>query len=156
MLLKKRNNIEKNIITIIIIIVMDEELEEVMEEIKKYNIQDSKTIKQSKIHILKEILNNDTELKEYYKILKEYRYIDELDELRYGSYIRWINIFKEPISLLLLRGGFIADITNKNGINILCKNRNKFFTIKMDRSVIFQKNTKQEEVLIKILDHLKE
>lgn len=132
---------------------MDQELEEVMEEIKKYNIQDSKTIKQSKIDILKEILDNPAELKEYYKLLKEYRYVDELDELRYGSYIRWFNISK-PETLTLLRGGFIADITNKNGINILCKNRNKFFTIKMDKSVIFQKNTSQEKLLIQILDHI--
>jgi hypothetical protein len=137
-----------------LIIIMDQELEEVMEEIKKYNIQDSKTIKQSKIDILKEILDDPKELKEYYKLLKEYRYVDELDELRYGSYIRWINISKEPLTLTLMRGGFIADITNKNGINILCKNRNKFFTIKMDRSVIFQKNTSQEKLLIQILDHI--
>jgi hypothetical protein len=134
--------------------IMEEELHEVMEEIKKYNIQDSKTIKQSKIDILKDILEDDKELKEYYKLLKEYRYVDELDELRYGSYIRWINISKEPLTLTLLRGGFIADITNKNGINILCKNRNKFFTVKMDRSVIFQKNTSQEKLLIQILDHI--
>jgi hypothetical protein len=135
--------------------IMEEELHEVMEEIKKYNIQDSKTIKQCKIDILKDILEDDKELKEYYKLLKEYRYVDELDELRYGSYIRWINISKEPLTLTLLRGGFIADITNKNGINILCKNRNKFFTVKMDRSVIFQKNTSQEKLLIQILDHIK-
>jgi hypothetical protein len=133
---------------------MDQELEEVMEEIKKYNIQDSKTIKQSKIDILKEILDDVSELKEYYKLLKEYRYVDELDELRYGSYIRWINISKNPVSLTLLRGGFIVDIINKNGINILCKNRNNLFTIKMDRSVIFQKNTNQEKLLIQILDHI--
>jgi hypothetical protein len=136
------------------IIIMEQELEEVMEEIKKYNIQDSKTIKQAKIDMLKTLLDNNNEVKEYYKLLKEYRYVDELDELRYGSYIRWINIAREPISLSLMRGGFIADITNKNGINILCKNRNKFFTIKMDKSVIFQKNTSQEKLLIQILDHI--
>ena len=134
---------------------MEEELEEVMEEIKKYNIQDSQTIKKAKIDMLKQLLDDTKEIKEYYKLLKEYRYVDELDELRYGSYIRWINISKEPISLTLLRGGFIADITNKNGVNILCKNRNKFFTIKMEKSVIFQKNTNQEKLLIQILDHIK-
>ena len=133
---------------------MEQELEEVMEEIKKYNIQDSETIKKAKIDMLKELLSNNTEIKEYYKLLKEYRYVDEIDELRYGSYIRWINIKDPEASLTLLRGGFIADITNKNGINILCKNRNKFFTIKMERSVIFQKNTSQEKLLIEILDHI--
>lgn len=133
---------------------MEEELEEVMKEIKKYNIQDSDTIKQAKIDMLKELLSNNSEIKEYYKLLKEYRYVDEIDELRYGSYIRWFNIKDPNATLTLLRGGFIVDITNKNGINILCKNRNKFFTIKMERSVIFQKNTSQEKLLIEILDHI--
>ena len=133
---------------------MEEELEEVMKEIKKYNIQDSETIKQAKIDMLKELLSNNSEIKEYYKLLKEYRYVDEIDELRYGSYIRWFNIKDPNATLTLLRGGFIVDITNKNGINILCKNRNKFFTIKMERSVIFQKNTNQEKLLIEILDHI--
>ena len=133
---------------------MEEELEEVMKEIKKYNIQDSETIKKAKIDMLKELLSNNNEIKEYYKLLKEYRYVDEIDELRYGSYIRWFNIKDPEATLSLLRGGFIVDITNKNGINILCKNRNKFFTIKMERSVIFQKNTSQEKLLIEILDHI--
>jgi hypothetical protein len=133
---------------------MEQELEEVMEEIKKYNIQDSQTIKRAKLDMLKTLLDNASEIKEYYKLLKEYRYVDEIDELRFGSYIRWFNITNPDISLTLLRGGFIADITNKNGVNILCKNRNRFFTIKMDKSVIFQKNTNQEKLLIQILDHI--
>jgi hypothetical protein len=133
---------------------MEQELEEVMNEIKKYNIQDSHTIKKAKLEMLKELLSNNSEIKEYYKLLKEYRYVDEIDELRYGSYIRWFNITNPEATLTLLRGGFIADITNNNGVNILCKNRNKFFTIKMDKSVIFQKNTSQEKLLIQILDHI--
>lgn len=133
---------------------MEEELEDVMAEIKKFNIQDSDTIKKAKLDMLKELLSNNSEIKEYYKLLKEYRYVDEIDELRYGSYIRWFNIKDPEATLTLLRGGFIADITNKNGINILCKNRNKFFSIKMERSVIFQKNTNQEKLLIEILDHI--
>jgi hypothetical protein len=134
---------------------MEQELEEVMDEIKKYNIQDSQTIKKAKLEMLKELLSNNSEIKEYYKLLKEYRYVDEIDELRYGSYIRWFNITNPEATLTLLRGGFIADITNNNGVNILCKNRNRFFTIKMDKSVIFQKNTNQEKLLIQILDHIK-
>ena len=59
---------------------MEQELEEVMDEIKKYNIQDSQTIKQAKIDMLKQLLDDTKEIKEYYKLLKEYRYVDELDE----------------------------------------------------------------------------
>jgi hypothetical protein len=55
-------------------------------------------------------------------LLKEYRYVDEIDELRYGSYIRWINIKDPDASLTLLRGGFIVDIINKNGDKIILVN----------------------------------
>ena len=101
------------------------------------------------------ILLEKNELKLYNKLLTNYRYVDEIDELRYGSYIRWFNLSK-PKSLKLLNGGFIVDIKNNNGnIIILCKNGlNKFFNLKMSESFIFQKNTRQDEVLIKILDHL--
>jgi hypothetical protein len=59
--------------------------------------------------------------------------------------------------LKLARGGFIVDIqASKENIIILCKNNGIFWKIKINNCVIFQKNTKQEEVLIKILDHLKE
>ena len=133
---------------------MEQELEEVMEEIKKYNIQDSEEIKRNKINILTRMTFEPKEMKAYLKILKEYRYVDEIDELRYGSYIRCFNITKPPESLELIRGGFIVDITNKNGINILCKNGIKFFTIKMEKNVIFQKNTNQEKLLIQILDSI--
>ena len=133
---------------------MEQELEEIMEEIKKYNIQDTATIKKTKLNMLKELLDDNNEIKEYYKLLKEYRYVDEIDELRFGSYIRCFNISDPHATLKLLRGGFIVDITHKNGINILCKNNNRFFTIKMDKSVIFQKNTGQEKLLIQILDHI--
>ena len=32
------------------------------------------------------------ELKYYHKLLTNYRYVDEIDELRYGSYIRWFKM----------------------------------------------------------------
>ena len=41
-------------------------------------------------------------------------------------------------------------------IIILCKNGlNRLFSLKMNETIIFQKNTKQEEVLITILDHVR-
>ena len=95
-------------------------------------------------------------MKHYNKLLTNYRYIDEIDELKYGSYIRWFNLNKGN-TLKLLNGGFIIDITTKNNdIIILCKNGlNRLFSLKMNETIIFQKNTKQEEVLITILDHVR-
>jgi len=136
--------------------IMDLEINEIINDINDRKLVTSGEIKTIKNDILQKMLFDRDELKHYHKLLTHYRYIDEIDELRYGNYIRWFNI-KNIKSLKLLNGGFIVDIKNVNqDISILCKNSlNKFFTLKMSQSIIFQKNTKQDELLIKILDHLK-
>jgi len=136
---------------------MQKEIDEITEEIRKYNLKGSQEIKLLKHKILKEMEFDPHELKKYHTLLNEYRYIDEIDELRYGSYIRWFNISKKLESIDLMRGGFIASITpskDKDDIIILCKNGFRFFNVKMNQSIIFQKNTDQEKLLIQILDSL--
>ncbi len=135
---------------------METEIDKVFREIDEAKLSSSGEIKTMKNNILQKMLFDKDELKMYHKLLTNYRYIDEIDELKYGSYIRWFNI-KKSSTLKLLNGGFIIDITNRNGeIIILCKNGlNKLFNLKMNQSIIFQKNTKQEELLIKILDHIR-
>jgi hypothetical protein len=136
---------------------MQKEIDEITEEIRKYNLKGSHEIKLLKHKILKEMDFETHELKKYHKLLNEYRYIDEIDELRYGSYIRWFNITKKLESIDLMRGGFIVSITpskDKDDIIILCKNGFRFFNVKMNQSIIFQKNTDQEKLLIQILDSL--
>jgi hypothetical protein len=135
---------------------METEIDKVFREIDERKLASSGEIKTMKNNILQKMLFDKDELKMYHKLLTNYRYIDEIDELKYGSYIRWFNI-KKSSSLKLLNGGFIIDITNRDGdIIILCKNGlNRLFNLKMNQSIIFQKNTKQEELLIKILDHIR-
>ena len=134
---------------------MDSEINKAFSEIEERKLLTTGELKSIKNDILQKMLFEKNELKNYHKLLTNYRYVDEIDELRYGSYIRWFNLSK-PKSLKLLNGGFIVDIKNNNGnIIILCKNGlNKFFNLKMNESFIFQKNTRQEELLIKILDHI--
>jgi hypothetical protein len=43
---------------------------------------------------------------------------------------------------------------DKNEIVIVCKNYGRIFSLKMNETIIFQKNTSQEAILIKILDHV--
>ena len=134
---------------------MDSEINKAFLEIEERHLLTTGELKSIKNDILQKMLFDKDELKHYHKLLTNYRYVDEIDELRYGSYIRWFNL-KKLKSLKLLNGGFIVDIkTNNKDIIILCKNgQNKFFNIKMNESFIFQKNTKQEDLLIKILDHV--
>ena len=62
------------------------------------------------------------------KKLKQYRHVDELQEFRVGSYIRWINLSKR----IFTNGGIIVRIDiEENGIVITCKNTLNHFLIKL-------------------------
>ena len=95
------------------------------------------------------------EIKELHTKLKDYRYINEINDINYGFYIRWINL-KDIDDLNLNRGAFISEIKiTDNGIVIICKTRfNRHFQIKFDENLIFQKISQQEQIILKILDVL--
>ncbi len=98
-----------------------------------------------------------TELKKLHKKLKDYRYVDEMPDVQFGSYIRWISL-KNPSSIKLTNGGIICDIQVKsNGIHIVCRNNmHRFFQLLMSENLIFQKLTEQENVLLSVMDYLNE
>ena len=133
---------------------MEEELDKVAEEIEKYHLTNTRILKERKNLILQKITLDKRELSHYQKLLLDYRYIDEVDELRMGSYLRFFKL--DTDTLEIGRGGFLADIqVNQQRIVLLFKNRNRFFKLRMDECILFQKNTSQENVLIQILDHIK-
>jgi hypothetical protein len=133
---------------------LESELDKVVEEIQKYQITDTKTIKERKQTILDKLVLEPEEMANYKKLLMDYRYIDEIDELRLGSYLRFFRLDTETLELG--RGGFLADIKFKQQkIILLLKNRNLFFNLKMDECILFQKNTTQEQFIIHILDQVK-
>ena len=107
------------------------------------------------LNILKELeLDKETTLN-YLKKLKGYRYIDELSELKYGAFIKWIPI-TDPNYLPLNYSGMICDINiTDKGVFIKCKNfMHRHYTFKMDECLIFQKLTSQEMIILSALDHL--
>ena len=83
----------------------------------------------------------------YHKTLKEYRYVDEVDEIKIDSYIRWFNLNKIK-EIKLTNGGIIIDIKNgKEDILIVCKNNmNRIFTLQLSQCFIFQKMNDQENI----------
>jgi hypothetical protein len=136
---------------------MEDEMERILEEMDKYNLTDYVTINKQKNVILSQLLDKEHERRAFRKLLVDYRYVDEIDEFRLGSYVRYFNIHKDS-GLELLRGGFIVDLqTREEKVYLLCKNgANKFFKILLQDSIVFQKNTKQEKLLLDIMEHLKE
>jgi hypothetical protein len=81
--------------------------------------------------------------------------VDELDEINIGSYIRWFNL-KKMDNIKLTNGGIIVDIQpGIDDITIVCKNNiNKFFSLSLNKCIIFQKLNYQEQLLIKIVDYI--
>ena len=93
-------------------------------------------------------------LKKYNKALKFYRYVDELQELTIGAYIRWVNLIN-PANIKLTNGGVICDIKIEDDITILCRNRmNMMFQLNFSSCIIFQKLTDQEKVLLSAMKYL--
>jgi len=77
--------------------------------------------------------------------LKEYRYVDELHELKTGGYVRWVRA-ENPSKLM--NGGFVVRVEIEDeGILVVCKKDFRFFQFYLDECFVFQKITPQEHVL---------
>ena len=116
----------------------------------------NKKIKAIKNDYLQKLQLSREELKDYHDKLKNYRYVDDLSDILYGRYIRWVNL-KNPDNLKLTKGGIIIEIKIlENGIHVVCKNaRNQRFQIKIDECLIFQKLTQQEHILLQLVQCVK-
>jgi hypothetical protein len=123
------------------------------EYLLKYTLTKINEIKQKVINELPIFQKDKTTLK---KKLKNYKYVVDLEELKEGSYIRWISLKNEDY--YLTNGGFIIEVIfTENGILLLIKGINNFFfKIIFDQSIIFQKLNKQENILLLTLDYLEE
>jgi hypothetical protein len=108
-----------------------------------------------KIDILKELGFSHERLLDILKKLRNYRYVDGMNELSYGAFIRWIPI-TDPTKIVLTKGSIFCDFkVTDNGVFVVCKNfMNRHHQFKLEENLIFQKITDQEQVLLSALDHL--
>jgi len=116
----------------------------------------SKKIKELNLKIINELYLPKKTALDYMQKLEDYRYVDEINDLKYGSYIRWINITDHKV-LKLTKGATVCDIKiSDKGTFITCKNSygNSHFNIKMDSCLIFQKMTNEENVILSVVNYL--
>lgn len=117
----------------------------------------TKKIKEMNLNILKELQLTKKETIDLFNKLKDYKYVDEMSDLKYGTFIRWIPI-EDPTNIYLTKGALFCEMKIKdNGVYCVCKNYGfppRHFQISMDKNLIFQKLTDQELVLLSALDHL--
>jgi len=136
---------------------LSEELQKILDNESNNSIMkwNSRKISEHKNNALQQLNQPRNKLKEFNKKLKEYRYVDELNDLKYGSYIKWINLIN-PDNIKLTTGGTLVEvILNDNGIVLIVKLfNNRRLTLNFDKCLIFQKITFQEKILLKAIDYL--
>ena len=117
----------------------------------------SDKIKEMNLKIIKELELPRDETLNILKKLREYKYVDEMSDLKYGTYIRWICI-ENPKQINLVKGAVFCEMKiTDDGVFLICKNfgnSSRHFQISMDTNLIFQKLTEQELILLSALDHL--
>ena len=138
-------------------------------------------IKKKKNDILQKLQLKGTVLKTMHATLIGYKYIDNIDDLTIGRYIRWISL-KRPDHISLTNGAHVCNINIQNypdndyhhdddddddddenqdqecKICIRCKvvrnNGPLFFNLNFDENLIFQKITEQEWIILDALASL--
>tara|TARA_B100002051_G_C16743261_1_gene645729 strand:+ start:4015 stop:4437 length:423 start_codon:yes stop_codon:yes gene_type:complete len=95
-------------------------------------------------------------LRSMHRKLKAYRYVDELPDLRFGAYVRWIPLEGDNAGKLLC-GGIVCDVKTDDGVAIVCRNRqHRFFQARLGECLMFQKLSDQEMVILSALDYLQD
>ena len=117
----------------------------------------SDKITEMNLNIIKELQLPRKDTLDIMNKLRDYKYVDEMNELKYGAYIRWIPI-EDPTNIHLTRGALFCEMKiTDNGVVCFCKNYGynlRHFQLSMDKNLIFQRLTDQELVLLSALDHL--
>ena len=117
----------------------------------------SDKIKEMNLNIIKELQLPRKDTLDIMNKLRDYKYVDEMNELKYGAYIRWIPI-EDPTNIHLTKGALFCEMKiTDDGVFCVCKNygySQRHFQLSMDKNLIFQRLTDQELVLLSALDHL--
>ena len=134
-----------------------DEIESALENERNSKIMelDSSKIAQEKNDILQKLQLPRDKLKYFTQTLRNYRYIDDINDIIVGNYIRWINL-GDPEHIKLTNGAFASDFKETpETIYIVCKNAyGRFFNVDLHKCLIFQKLNGQEETLLAVINYL--
>ena len=115
---------------------------------------DYTSVKKMKNDMLQRLGLSREVLVKYHKSLKHYRYIDEIPDIKFGSYVRWVPL-TNPDNIKLTNGGVVCDVKIGNDVSVLCRNRNNLvFEFKMAKCLVFQKLSEEERVLLSAMEYL--
>ena len=116
-------------------------------------------IEDIKLNAIVQLQLNEEESEKIRSKLEGYMYVDEIPDVKYGSYIRWISLpqrILNPDNVRLTNGGLVTGIDIcSTGTILTCKNGlGRFFRVKMDEAMIFKRLTNQERVILAAIKYL--
>jgi len=108
-----------------------------------------------KVGIIDELPIDHEEKIEFIQKLNGYRYIDEIHELKNGAFLRWIDT-RDIDNIILVSGAFFCELifTDSNSCMRMRNIRGRYFELKMDDVLLFQKLSPQEKVLLSALSYM--
>ena len=125
------------------------DIQEIIESVNKerynyINEMSAYDIQQEVYSALKD--NNVDKISEYAEKLLSYRYIDSLNELQSGKFIRWIR----KTDKTLTNGNIFVNIefTKDRTLLLLKSPTNRFIRIKWDECIVFQILTPEEQLIL--------
>ena len=113
-----------------------------------------------KRNIIDEVIGNVKIQSSLIEKLRLYRYIDDLNDLRDGAYIRWLSVIPNARNMYALNKGaiFCNVVITQEGVNLVCRSvaTGKFFRLaRVDQYVFFQKMSYQELLILQAIDQIK-
>lgn len=127
-------------------------LQKALENGKNDNLKELslEIINKKKNDILQKLPLDGKTVSKYNKELKNYQYIDDVNILKLGAKIRWIDIL-DINNISLKVGGFLCSIDSSSD-DIICRVRlfnNKIITVKANQILMFQQLNKEEIIILK-------
>lgn len=118
-----------------------------------------KDIREMIDNIVTSITSTKEEKQTLLSSLTHYRYVDNLNDLRDGSYIRWIRVNPGYTSIWLNKGAICCNVNiTEKGAGIVCKymRTGKYFILQpVEEYIIFQKLSNQEMTLLNAIEAIR-
>jgi hypothetical protein len=106
-----------------------------------------KTISEEIVQVL--LSSNIPEIEPFCEKLTDYRHVDQIYQIQKGKHIRWIRTKNVIGSFFLTNGGIVVDVKfTEDGVQILCKNKNRFIKYNFDDCLTFQKLSADEQMIL--------
>lgn len=77
------------------------------------------------------------------QVHSQYTHINDVDDLILGRYIRWV--YTDDLKKLY-PGGILLSVDPKTNV-LLCKNRQRLFSVSFDVSIVLQKMSLDERII---------